>query len=233
MQRVKPEAEGRKKKRSLGQRGENKTSERPQATHHSPALNIPGSPAISPMANLRRGFRALSWANQLLYPQRPSWKCASCKITPPAVVRSARRYATTSEGTSTAKPYYITTPIFYVNAGMLLIIHSSDCWSAANPVLVVAPHVGHLYTMVIADVLKRWRTLLGDSEAQLLTGTDEHGMKVGGFLARGATPGADLDVDPAGRALCGYRYASVLRQELQDFQGARLLFSLVIYFNRS
>ncbi|BCS24080.1 methionine--tRNA ligase MSM1 [Aspergillus puulaauensis] len=109
------------------------------------------------MANLRGGFRALSWANQLLYHQRPSWKCASCKVTPPAVVRSARRYATTSEGTSTAKPYYITTPIFYVNA---------------------APHVGHLYTMVIADVLKRWRTLVGDSEAQLLTGTDEHGMKI-------------------------------------------------------
>lgn len=223
MQRAKPEAEGRKKKRSLGQRGENKTSERPQATHHSPALNDPGLPAISPMANLRGGFRALSWANQLLYHQRPSWKCASCKVTPPAVVRSARRYATTSEGTSTAKPYYITTPIFYVNAGMSLLIYYSG-WSAANFVLDVAPHVGHLYTMVIADVLKRWRTLVGDSEAQLLTGTDEHGMKVGEFLARAATPAANPGVDPAGRDLCGYRYASVLRQELQDFQGTRRLF---------
>lgn len=171
------------------------------------------------MAHLRGGFRALSWENQLLYHQRSSWKCASCKITPPAAVRSARRYATTPEGTSTAKPYYITTPIFYVNAGMLLIIHFSDCRSAANFVLVVAPHVGHLYTMVIADVLKRWRTLLGDSEAQLLTGTDEHGMKVGGFLARAAAPAANPRVDPAGRDLCGYRYAGILRQELQDFQG--------------
>lgn len=42
----------------------------------------------------------------------------------------------------------------------------------------IAPHVGHLYTMVIADVLKRWQVLLGKSDAQLLTGTDEHGMKV-------------------------------------------------------
>ena len=42
----------------------------------------------------------------------------------------------------------------------------------------VAPHVGHLYTMVLADVIKRWRTLIGDADAQLLTGTDEHGMKV-------------------------------------------------------
>lgn len=41
-----------------------------------------------------------------------------------------------------------------------------------------APHVGHLYSMVIADVLKRWRVLLGQNDAQLLTGTDEHGMKV-------------------------------------------------------
>lgn len=41
-----------------------------------------------------------------------------------------------------------------------------------------APHVGHLYTMVIADILKRWRVLLGETDAQLLTGTDEHGMKV-------------------------------------------------------
>lgn len=32
--------------------------------------------------------------------------------------------------------------------------------------------------MVIADVLKRWRVLLGQNDAQLLTGTDEHGMKV-------------------------------------------------------
>lgn len=41
-----------------------------------------------------------------------------------------------------------------------------------------APHVGHLYTMVLADILKRWRVLLGEDDAQLLTGTDEHGMKV-------------------------------------------------------
>ncbi|KAL2815599.1 putative methionyl-tRNA synthetase [Aspergillus cavernicola] len=108
------------------------------------------------MATLRGGFRALPWANQLLAYQRASWKCASCKVAGSAAFRSARRYTTTSEGAS-SKPYYVTTPIFYVNA---------------------APHVGHLYSMVIADVLKRWRTLLGDNNVQLLTGTDEHGMKI-------------------------------------------------------
>ncbi|KAL9612813.1 MAG: hypothetical protein Q9167_002596 [Letrouitia subvulpina] len=54
------------------------------------------------------------------------------------------------------KPYYVTTPIFYVNA---------------------APHVGHLYTLVLTDILKRWQILRG-RKAILCTGTDEHGMKV-------------------------------------------------------
>lgn len=43
-------------------------------------------------------------------------------------------------------------------------------WSAA-------PHVGHLYTMVLTDILKRWQVLKG-KEAILCTGTDEHGMKI-------------------------------------------------------
>ncbi|EAA59130.1 hypothetical protein AN3865.2 [Aspergillus nidulans FGSC A4] len=106
------------------------------------------------MASLRGGSRALSWANQLLSRQRLSSKCASQRVAPPATAYSLRQYATTAKEAS--KPYYVTTPIFYVNA---------------------APHVGHLYTMVLADILKRWRTLTGDNEAQLLTGTDEHGMK--------------------------------------------------------
>jgi methionyl-tRNA synthetase len=41
----------------------------------------------------------------------------------------------------------------------------------------VAPHIGHLYTMVLADVLKRWQQISG-KEAYLVTGTDEHGMKI-------------------------------------------------------
>ena len=43
---------------------------------------------------------------------------------------------------------------------------------------MIAPHVGHLYTSVLADVLKRWHVLRGDTKAHLLTGTDEHGMKI-------------------------------------------------------
>ena len=54
------------------------------------------------------------------------------------------------------KPYYVTSPIFYVNA---------------------APHIGHLYTLILADILKRWNALLG-KKSILCTGTDEHGMKI-------------------------------------------------------
>ena len=43
-----------------------------------------------------------------------------------------------------------------------------------------APHVGHLYTLVLTDILKRWQVLLG-RKAILCTGTDEHGMKVGNW----------------------------------------------------
>jgi methionyl-tRNA synthetase len=55
-----------------------------------------------------------------------------------------------------AKPFYITTPIFYVNAD---------------------PHVGHMYSMVLADILKRFQTLQGRT-AYLSTGVDEHGLKI-------------------------------------------------------
>ena len=41
-----------------------------------------------------------------------------------------------------------------------------------------APHVGHLFTLVLTDILKRWQVLLGDQHATMLTGTDEHGMKI-------------------------------------------------------
>ncbi len=52
--------------------------------------------------------------------------------------------------------YYLTTPIYYVNA---------------------TPHIGHAYTTIVADTIKRFRRMMGD-EAYLTTGTDEHGQKV-------------------------------------------------------
>jgi methionyl-tRNA synthetase len=54
------------------------------------------------------------------------------------------------------RPYYLTTPIYYVND---------------------APHLGHAYTTVACDALARFMRLDG-RRVKFLTGTDEHGQKV-------------------------------------------------------
>ena len=48
--------------------------------------------------------------------------------------------------------FYITTPIYYVND---------------------RPHIGHVYTTTLADIIARYRRLCGD-DVFFLTGTDEH-----------------------------------------------------------
>lgn len=53
-------------------------------------------------------------------------------------------------------PFYITTPIYYVNA---------------------KPHLGHAYTTIVADVICRFHSMQ-KVETYFLTGTDEHGDKV-------------------------------------------------------
>ena len=55
-----------------------------------------------------------------------------------------------------SKRFYVTTAIDYVNG---------------------APHVGHAYEKVVADVIARARRALGE-EVFFLTGLDEHGQKV-------------------------------------------------------
>jgi len=56
----------------------------------------------------------------------------------------------------TKSPYYITTPIYYVTD---------------------APHIGHLYTTLAADIMARYQRLRG-KDVWFLTGTDEHGQKI-------------------------------------------------------
>jgi len=64
--------------------------------------------------------------------------------------------------------YYLTTPIYYVNA---------------------APHIGHTYTTIAADVIKRFKRMQGYEPVVLTTGTDEHGQKVErAAIAAGKTP---------------------------------------------
>lgn len=105
---------------------------------------------------------------------RIPWVCASCQT------RSRKfSFQPSTEASPTPKaarkPYYITTPIFYVNACTLLF--ANKLINPSQPDYSIAPHVGHLYTTVLADVLKRWQHLKGNT-AILCTGTDEHGMKV-------------------------------------------------------
>jgi methionyl-tRNA synthetase len=54
------------------------------------------------------------------------------------------------------RSFYVTTPIYYVNA---------------------SPHVGTAYTTIVADALARFHGLRG-ARTRFLTGTDEHGLKL-------------------------------------------------------
>ena len=74
----------------------------------------------------------------------------------------------TQEKKQETKPtFYLTTPIYYVNA---------------------RPHLGHTYTTVAADTLARWKRMRG-YDVLFLTGTDEHGQKIERSAAKaGKTP---------------------------------------------
>jgi len=52
--------------------------------------------------------------------------------------------------------YYLTTPIYYVNA---------------------RPHLGHAYSTIVCDAIARRKRALG-FDTWFLTGTDEHGQKI-------------------------------------------------------
>jgi methionyl-tRNA synthetase len=57
---------------------------------------------------------------------------------------------------SNPEKFYLTTPIYYVNA---------------------RPHIGHAYTTIVADAIARHKRALG-FDTWFLTGTDEHGQKI-------------------------------------------------------
>jgi methionyl-tRNA synthetase len=71
-----------------------------------------------------------------------------------------------------ARPFYVTTPIYYVND---------------------VPHLGTAYTTIVADALRRYALLRG-RDARMLTGTDEHGLKLErAAVARNLTPKQFVD----------------------------------------
>jgi methionyl-tRNA synthetase len=69
--------------------------------------------------------------------------------------------------------FYITTPIYYLNA---------------------APHVGHAYSTLVADTLARYHRMRGH-DTWFLTGTDEHGLKIQQAAEKaGRSPQAHVDL---------------------------------------
>ncbi len=70
------------------------------------------------------------------------------------------------------KPFFVTTAIDYTNA---------------------APHIGHAYEKILADVLARYHRLAGQ-ETFFLTGVDQHGQKVQQAAAKeGVAPAAFVE----------------------------------------
>jgi methionyl-tRNA synthetase len=80
-------------------------------------------------------------------------------------------------------PFYITTPIYYINA---------------------RPHIGHAYTTMVADAIARSRRLLGD-DVFFLSGTDEHGQKVERAAQKAGVPTTVFadEVAATFRQMCG------------------------------
>lgn len=88
----------------------------------------------------------------------------------PAKVKSVNHRGhreTQGKTTNMNRKFYITTPIYYVNA---------------------RPHIGHAYTTIACDTIARRQRMLG-AETFFLTGTDEHGQKIErAAQAAGKTP---------------------------------------------
>ena len=86
-----------------------------------------------------------------------------------------------------SKKVVITSPIFYVNA---------------------KPHIGHLYTAVLCDAMKRYHKLNGD-EVLLSTGTDEHGLKIQKKALEAKTLAYDFCTQNATHFLSLFKAASI------------------------
>ena len=70
-----------------------------------------------------------------------------------------------------AKPkFYLTTPIYYTNG---------------------LPHIGHTYTTVVADVIRRYKRMRG-FEVVMTTGTDEHGVNVERAAKKAGVPESEF-----------------------------------------
>jgi methionyl-tRNA synthetase len=110
------------------------------------------------------------------------------------------------------KKFYLTTPIYYVNA---------------------RPHIGHAYSTIAADVIARRHRLLGE-DTFFLTGTDEHGQKVERSAAAAGIPPLQFadQVSATFRALwdrMGITYNDYIRTtEPRHIEAVQKLFQLLL-----
>jgi methionyl-tRNA synthetase len=70
----------------------------------------------------------------------------------------------------TKPKFYITTPIYYTNG---------------------LPHIGHVYTTIVCDVIRRYKRMLG-YDVVMTTGTDEHGVNVERAAKKAGVPEAEF-----------------------------------------
>ncbi len=75
------------------------------------------------------------------------------------------------------KTFYVTTPLYYVNA---------------------EPHIGHAYSTILADFMNRFHKMLGYN-TYFLTGTDEHGDKIFDAAEKAGTTPQQLTDDVSGK----------------------------------
>src|SRR6266536_5132894 len=107
--------------------------------------------------------------------------------------------------------FYITTPIYYVNA---------------------RPHIGHTYTTVVCDAIARRQRMMG-RDTYFLTGTDEHGQKIErSAAAAGKSPQEFADeVSTQFRALwdrMGISYDQFIRTtSAEHMRGVQAMFRLL------
>src|SRR5205807_9878649 len=73
-----------------------------------------------------------------------------------AAIRAELRFKILPMAKPDASHFYLTTPIYYVNA---------------------RPHLGHAYSTIVCDAIARRKRALG-IDTWFLTGTDEHGQKI-------------------------------------------------------
>ncbi|KAI1903066.1 hypothetical protein AGOR_G00023380 [Albula goreensis] len=102
---------------------------------------------------LTRNVMVLARISRGCFPKTRLFSCSSYQHSCLEFLRLSERHLCTYKKEAF---YYITTPIFYVNA---------------------APHIGHLYSAVTADCLHRYKLMRG-FKSKFSTGTDEHGLKI-------------------------------------------------------